>query len=152
MPTVYLKPEDVSDAQAAIVLEYLNSESDAEAIAARIELEHELDIGVGLARRLIRARDNLGGRFENLQQEFVSIMRDLHVEEADAIETLFGSAPRLNTSRHSHYSRYLDDELRDLIAEKEGGLIERYGYTFEQDDSSDPPIKFPPIQIGGMGF
>ena len=90
------------------------------------------------------------GRFENLQQEFISIMRDLEVTEADAIETLFGSAPRLNTSRHSHYSKYLDDELRDLIAEREGGLIERYGYSFEQDTSMDSPIRFPPIQIGGL--
>ncbi len=70
MPTVYLKPEDVSDAQAAVILDYLNSENDAEAIAARIELENELDIGKGLARRLIQARERLGGRFENLQQVY----------------------------------------------------------------------------------
>ena len=55
MPTIYLGPEDFSPAQVTIILEYLNGSDDAEAMAERIELEHELDIGVGLARRLIRA-------------------------------------------------------------------------------------------------
>ena len=70
MPTIYLRPEDISDAQATVILDYLNSSSNAEAIAARIELENELDIGEGLATRLILERERLGGRFENLQQVY----------------------------------------------------------------------------------
>jgi len=60
----------------------------------------------------------------------------------------FQTSRRHNTSRHSHYSKYLDDELRELIAQREAGLIERYGYAFEQDDSDEAPIEFAPIQIG----
>ncbi len=126
--------------------------------------------GVGLTRDCIRNMDNpeLGyyswqfqrmhgdldnpqlhiGRFENLQAEFLSIMQTLGVEQHDAIEAEFAAAPRHNTSRHSHYSKYLDAELRDLIAAKESALIERYDYRFEQDDSTEEPIEFAPIQIG----
>lgn len=70
MPTIYLSPEDLSDAQATVILDYLNSTSDAKAIATRIELENELDIGEGMATRLIEARERLGGSFENLQQVY----------------------------------------------------------------------------------
>ncbi|MGD2171856.1 MAG: aspartyl/asparaginyl beta-hydroxylase domain-containing protein [Gammaproteobacteria bacterium] len=88
------------------------------------------------------------GRFENLQQDFVSIMRELGVDEADAIEDSFEAMPRINASRHSHYSKYLDDELRDLIAAYDAPIIERFGYRFEADDSDEKPIEFPNIQIG----
>ena len=126
--------------------------------------------GVGLTRDCIRSMDNpdIGyyswqfqrmhgdldnpllhiGRFENLQEEFITIMRELEVEQADDIESRFDKTPRLNSSRHSHYSRYIDNELRDLITERESGLIERYGYRFEQEDSEVAPIEFPSIQIG----
>ena len=87
------------------------------------------------------------GRFENLQSEFLSIMQQLQVEEVDAMQAKFDTNPRLNTSRHSHYSRYLDDELRELIAQKESLLIEAYGYEYEQDESDDKRIEFPSIQI-----
>jgi hypothetical protein len=88
------------------------------------------------------------GRFENLRQEFLSIMQTLKVEQTDAMQAEFESSPRLNTSRHSHYSKYLDDELRELIAQKEAALIERYDYRFEKDGSTEKPVAFPSIQIG----
>ena len=125
--------------------------------------------GVGLTRDCIRSMDTpeIGyyswqfqrmhgdldsdklhiGRFENLQNDFVSIMRSLEVEQADAIEAKFDTSPRLNTSRHSHYSKYMDDELRELIANKESALIKRFDYSFATDDSDDKPIEFPSIQI-----
>lgn len=70
MPTIYLSPEDLSATQAAIILDYLNNKDDPAAMAERIELENELDIGIRLARRLIDAREKLGGNFENLQQVY----------------------------------------------------------------------------------
>ncbi len=88
------------------------------------------------------------GRFENLQQEFVSIMQALDVDEVDAMQAKFDSMPRINASRHSHYSKYLDNELCDLIAEKESLIIDKYGYQCEQDESDHRPIEFPNIQIG----
>ena len=88
------------------------------------------------------------GRFENLQSEFLSIMKSLEVDEVDAIQAKFDKNPRLNTSRHSHYSKYLDAEMRELITQRESALIERFDYRFEVDDSDDKAIEFPSIQIG----
>ena len=130
----------------------------------------EGNAGVGLTRDCIRGMEQCGvgyyswqfrrmhgdldnprlhiGRFENLQGDFLDIMQSLGVEQYDAIKTGFSEKPRHNTSRHSHYSKYLDAELRDLIAEREAELIERYDYHFEQDSSDDATIEFAPIQIG----
>jgi hypothetical protein len=90
------------------------------------------------------------GLFENLQEEFLSIMRSLEVEQVEVMTAAFDKIPRINASSHSHYSTYLNEELRELIAEKEKELIQRYGYEFE-DLSSNPEakhIEFPSIQIG----
>lgn len=100
MPTIYLRPEDLNADQAGIILDYLNSTDNAQAIAARIELENELDIGEGLATRLIQARERLGGSFENLQQvydvayigperftEIVVSLLDLQLPSAGHFET-----------------------------------------------------------------
>ena len=90
------------------------------------------------------------GRFENLQDEFLSIMEQLSVEEAEAIREKFKLNPRLNESRHSHYSQYFGDELRELIARKEVFLIDKYGYEFEQASDCEAGIAFPSVQIGGI--
>lgn len=71
------------------------------------------------------------GRFENLQEDFLSIMRGLSVTQTDAMQAEFDRTPRKNTSKHEHYSRHYDDELRELIAEKDRVLIEEFGYSFE---------------------
>jgi len=89
------------------------------------------------------------GRFENLQDEFLSIMDQLSVEETEAIREKFKSSARLNESSHSHYSRYYDDELRDLIAQKEALLIDKYGYEFEQVNDSGKVIEFSSVQLYG---
>jgi Flp pilus assembly protein TadD len=76
------------------------------------------------------------GRFENLQDDFLDIMQRLSVKETEALKTELDKRERKNASRHSHYSHYYDDELRDLVANKERRLIEKYGYEFE---SMKPP-------------
>lgn len=90
------------------------------------------------------------GRFENLQEEFISIMDQISVEETDAIRKKFKGLARFNKSSHSHYSRYYDDELRDLVAQKEALLIDKYGYEFEQLNDSGKVIEFPSVQMYGM--
>ena len=44
------------------------------------------------------------GRFENLQDDFLSIMARLDVAQADAMRTAFDNQVRANVSRHTHYS------------------------------------------------
>jgi tetratricopeptide (TPR) repeat protein len=75
--------------------------------------------------------DTFVGRFENLQQDFLDIMRQLEVPETDAIAWAMNYGRRKNTSRHSHYSHYYADPVRDLVAGREQPLLDRFGYRFE---------------------
>lgn len=45
-------------------------------------------------------------------------------------EWLRESAPA-NSSTHAHYSTCYDDALRELVAEKDGAVIERHGFAFD---------------------
>ncbi len=68
MAVIYLEPDDLTPAQAARVLDFLNRAGNAQEIASRIEIPGELDIGVKLGQRLLDARAALGGRFTDLKQ------------------------------------------------------------------------------------
>lgn len=68
MAVIYLEPRDLTAAQAAEILRYLNLAVSASEIASRIEFAGELDIGPRLAERLLRARAALGGKFQSLEQ------------------------------------------------------------------------------------
>lgn len=76
-------------------------------------------------------RDTRIGRFENLQQEFLEIVRQLEVPEADAIAWSMEHGRRKNFSRHSHYSHYYNDEVQELIQQRDHALIDRFDYQFE---------------------
>ena len=83
------------------------------------------------------------GRFEHLQQDFVSIMRDLDVEQAAAMDAELDRRERRNVSHHSHYSHYYDDELRDLVAREEAPVIEGFGYSFDSVKPTGAVYEFP---------
>jgi hypothetical protein len=68
MAVLTLQPEDLTPAQAARVLDFLNRATSAAEIAARVEFPGELDIGVQLGQRLLNARTALGGTFTDLKQ------------------------------------------------------------------------------------
>jgi hypothetical protein len=68
MAQIFIEPADLDPEQARQILLVLNQAGDAQALAARIELPGEPDIGVKLAERLLRGRAQLGGTFGNLDQ------------------------------------------------------------------------------------
>ena len=78
--------------------------------------------------------------FEGLVDNFETAMNQLEVTEAATMTSILRSAKRRNTSNHSHYSHYYDDELRELVAIKEAKLIDVYGYEFEVENTSNPII------------
>lgn len=78
-----------------------------------------------------RDENTLVGRVENFQDDFLGIMEQLGVAETAAIRESLAQSERKNSSRHSHYSHYYDHELRQLVADKERSLIERFDYQFE---------------------
>ena len=83
------------------------------------------------------------GKFEILQSNFLNIMRQLSVDETESIEQELDKHERKNSSQHSHYSHYYDDELRDLVARKEYRLIERFDYVFDSIGPTDNTPTFP---------
>ncbi len=83
------------------------------------------------------------GRFENLQEDFLTIMQQLNVSETTALREALQQRGRKNASRHSHYSHYYDDDLRDLVSRQDGSLIERFDYHFENVKPSGRSYAFP---------
>jgi hypothetical protein len=62
-------------------------------------------------------------RFENLVDDFHTVCRALDISPT--------TLPQYNRSKREHYSRYYDDELRELVRTRFAAEIERFGYTFE---------------------
>ncbi len=63
-------------------------------------------------------------RFENLADDFRTVCRTLAISPP--------TLPRYNRSSREHYSKYYDDELRELVRTRFAAEIERFGYTFEE--------------------
>jgi hypothetical protein len=63
-------------------------------------------------------------RFENLEEDFRVV--------CDRLAIPFEPLPRRNRSERTHYSRYYDDELVEIVRRKYREEIEFCGYEFEQ--------------------
>jgi hypothetical protein len=63
-------------------------------------------------------------RFENLIDDFRTVCAALDISPL--------TLPRYNRSNREHYSKYYDDELRELVHARFAAEIERFGYVFEQ--------------------
>ena len=63
-------------------------------------------------------------RFENLAGDFRTVCAALDISPT--------ALPQYNRSNREHYSKYYDDELRELVRERFAAEIERFGYAFEQ--------------------
>ena len=84
-------------------------------------------------------------RFERLATDFRNAMSELQVPEAGNILAALNQQPRKNSSARGHYAHYYDDELRDLVAEKEHWIIQRFNYAFEAPPQNSPA---PPLAPG----
>ena len=63
-------------------------------------------------------------RFENLADDFRTVCGTLSISPT--------TLPRYNRSSREHYSKYYDDELRELVRARFAAEIERFGYIFER--------------------
>ena len=63
-------------------------------------------------------------RFENLADDFGAVCA--------AIDISPPTLPQYNRSTRDHYSKYYDDELRELVRFRFAAEIERFNYTFEE--------------------
>jgi len=67
-------------------------------------------------------------RMERLREELREILSALG-EINECAEQFIEQAPRLNATPHDEPSRYFDESLASLVAERDGELIARYGYS-----------------------
>jgi len=63
-------------------------------------------------------------RFENLANDFRTVCAALDISPT--------TLPQYNRSNREHYSKYYDDELRELVRDRFAPEIERFSYVFEQ--------------------
>lgn len=64
------------------------------------------------------------GRFENISADSDHVFRTLGLESA--------SLPKLNQTKHTHYSSWYNDKTRALVAERFARDIALFGFEFEQ--------------------
>jgi len=63
-------------------------------------------------------------RFENLTNDFRAVCTAIGISPPNL--------PQYNRSSRKHYSKYYDDELRELVRVRFAVEIERFGYMFEE--------------------
>jgi hypothetical protein len=71
------------------------------------------------------------GRCETLRADFRRFLESAGLPVgAELREFIDNAAPR-NTSRHGDWRGYYDQELADLVAQRDASVIERFGYRFD---------------------
>jgi hypothetical protein len=70
------------------------------------------------------------GRMERLAEDVLAMMIATGQPIPRAFRSYLFDAPPSNTSEHGRYTEYYSRELRDLVAERDASIIERYGYRF----------------------
>ena len=95
---------------------------------------HDNDVGfyTFLFERMYSGCDNPRiMQMENLREDLLDALpglgRQLSQEEVDYIN----ATPPTNTTAHGHYAEYYNEELRDLVAQKDSAVIRRFGYSFD---------------------
>lgn len=71
------------------------------------------------------------GRMERLREELLPMLSSVGAPAGGAMRDYILDAPARNASDHADYSEYYGAALRDLVAERDAEIIERYAYRFE---------------------
>jgi len=70
------------------------------------------------------------GRMERMREELLQLFTAVGEPVTGPMHRHLLDAPPSNTSDHATYTDYYGDSLRDLVAERDGELIARFGYRF----------------------
>lgn len=84
-----------------------------------------------LVRRMFGDGDRTTfGRMESLRADFSAFLESAGVEITEPMRAFLAEAPRMNATTHEPYRAYYDEELRQLVSERDRPVIERFGYEF----------------------
>ena len=70
------------------------------------------------------------GRMESLRQELPRMLESVGQPVSQEMRDFIDTAPPRNAANHARYTELYDDELRDLVAERDAPLIARHGFRF----------------------
>jgi hypothetical protein len=144
----------------ATVINLLNLGTESAKLEQLLPLlaEHYMDRGLNLPRFALEPIRNSGlgfygylyrymylgvgnsltiGRVEALRQEFLDFLARIRVEPSAEAQSFILEQTARNRSSHDAYQTYYDDELRDLVAQRDRDLIETYGYRFAAFTASE---------------
>jgi hypothetical protein len=138
MAEVYLTPQDVPDGDAQLVLVFLNRARSAKEIADRVEIANETDVGLQLAKRILKARAQQNEVFVDLGQVYAVplIGPERFTEIVTAITGKTALEILLASGRHNlpaevvNITRQLDS-LRQLIDDLQRFDQHRYHIDFQ---------------------
>lgn len=68
-------------------------------------------------------------RIEDFPDNLIEFFSGLGYED---VQKKIKKIGRTNTTKHLHYSKYYNEELRDLISEKDKFVIEKFGYIYDK--------------------
>ena len=69
-------------------------------------------------------------RMERMRDELNSTLKGVGQPVSEHLRTYIEGAPSLNTSEHTRYSDYYSADLAKRVSNRDGELIERFGYRF----------------------
>jgi hypothetical protein len=69
------------------------------------------------------------GRFENLRMDLLEMLKDI-VALPEELEYHLLKHPRIDESDRRHYREYYDNQLRDLVLERDEVVLKDFGYRF----------------------
>lgn len=72
-------------------------------------------------------------RMECLREQMLKVLPDIGRPLSMDEENYIRDSRKTNVSVHKQHCDYYGDELRDLVAEKDSAIIERFGYEFSGD-------------------
>ncbi|HEY1991671.1 MAG TPA: hypothetical protein VGH71_04365 [Gammaproteobacteria bacterium] len=70
------------------------------------------------------------GHMENLRVDLPKLMEGCGATLTPALAEVIATAPPVNASPRRDYREYYDQELRDLVAERDWAIVESYNYSF----------------------
>jgi hypothetical protein len=70
------------------------------------------------------------GRVESLRDDFTGFLSHHEIPVPDGFWDAIKRSPAVNMGERGPYRPYYDAELRSLVGEKAGPIIDRYGYSF----------------------
>jgi hypothetical protein len=68
--------------------------------------------------------------FEGIRENLMEVLTSVGVPISQALKDAIRYGPPTDTFERSRYQDYYDEELRELVAQKESAILRKYGYLY----------------------